>query len=80
MTPDEKKIIRDAIDEVVDSMTRTAAEKDLVKEIVSKIKEETTLSPKVFRKMARVAFNSNFSEEVAVHEDFEEAYQEILGE
>ena len=80
MNADEKKVVRDAIEEFVDSLTRAAAEKDLQKEIVAKIKEETTVSPKVFRKMAKVAFKANFSEEVAVNEEFEEAYQEIIGE
>ena len=80
MNTDEKKVVRDAIEEFVDSLTRAAAEKDLQKEIVAKIKEETTVSPKVFRKMAKVAFKANFSEEVAVNEEFEEAYQEIIGE
>lgn len=80
MTSDEKKIIQNAIDEMTDSMTRIAAEKDLQKEIVAKIKEETTLSPRIFRKMARVAFKANFSEEVAVNEEFAEMYQEVIGE
>lgn len=79
MTSDEKKIIQGALGEMTDSMTRVAAERDLQKDIVAKIKEETTITPKVFRKMARVAFAANFSEEVALHEEFEEVYQEING-
>ena len=79
MTQDEKKIIRDTLDEFVDSLTRVAAEKDLQKEMTARIKEETTIAPRVFRKMAKVAFASNFSEEVALHEEFEETYQEIIG-
>jgi len=79
MTSDEKKIVQGALSEMCDSFTRTAAERDLQKEIVSKIKEETTITPRVFRKMAKVAFAANFSEEVALHEEFEELYQEING-
>lgn len=78
MIEQEKKVIQGAISEMIDSMTRQAAEKDLQKEIVSKIKEETTVSPKIFRKLAKVAFAANFAEEVAVHSEFEEIYQEIL--
>ena len=74
----EKKVIQGALDEMLNSMTRVAAEKDLQKDIVSKIKEETTVTPKVFRKMASVAFKANFAEEVAVHEEFEELYQEVI--
>ena len=79
MTPDEKKIVQGALGEMTDSMTRVAAERDLQKDIVGKIKDETTITPKVFRKMAKVAFAANFSEEVALHEEFEEVYQEING-
>ena len=78
MNTEEKAIVRGAITEMVDSMTRQAAERDLQKEIVAKVKEETTVSPKVFRKMARVAFNANFVEEVATHEEFESLYEEIV--
>ena len=74
----EKKIIQNALEEMINSFHRTAAEKDLQKEIVAKVKEETTVSPQVFRKMSKVAFKANFSEEVALHEEFEELYQEVI--
>ena len=76
----ERKVVQGALEEMMNSMTRVAAEKDLQKEIVAKVKEETTVSPKVFRKMARVAFKANFAEEVQTHEEFEELYQEIISE
>jgi hypothetical protein len=80
MTSEEKNIIKDAIKEMVDSMTRTAAERDLQKELVKNVKDTTTVTPKVFRKMARVAFAANFSEEVAVNEEFEQLYTELMGQ
>ena len=61
----EKKVIQDAIEEMINSFTRMDAERDLIKEIVAKVKEETTVSPRVFRKMAKVAYKANFAEEVA---------------
>lgn len=74
----EKKIIQDAIEEMINSFTRIDAERDLIKEIVARVKEETEVSPRTFRKMAKVAYKANFSEEVAQHEEFEELYQEII--
>ena len=79
MITQEKEIIRKAINEMTDSMTRIAAERDLMKEIVARVKENTTVTPKVFRKMARVAYKSNFAEEVATHEEFESMYVELMG-
>ena len=80
MTDNEKIIVKDAIKEMVDSMTRVAAERDLQKEMSKQVKENTTVTPKVFRKMARVAFAANFSEEVAVNEEFEQLYTELMGQ
>ena len=62
---------------MIDSMTRTAAERDLQKNIVARIKDETTVTPKVFRRMARVAFAANFMEEKQNNEEFENLYEEV---
>jgi len=78
MTPEQKKVIRGAIEEMIDSYHRVAAERDLQKEIVGRIKEETEMTPKVFRRMARTAFNANYAEEKYTNEEFEAAYEEIV--
>lgn len=78
MNPDEKKLVRGAIEEMIDSMHRAAAERDLQKEIVARIKEETTVTPRVFRRMAKVAFNSSYSQEAALNDEFESLYEEVL--
>ena len=80
MTNEEKITIQKSITNMVDSMTRVAAERDLQKEIVKEVKDGTTITPRVFRKMARTAYRANFSEEVAVHEEFEQLYTELMGE
>ena len=79
LTDNDKMIVKDAITEMVDSMTRVAAERDLQKQLSQQVKENTTVTPKVFRKMARVAFAANFAEEQAVHEEFEVLYKELMG-
>lgn len=78
MTPEQKEIVAKSIAEMTDSMTRTAAERDLQKSIVRRIKEETTVEPKIFRRMARVAFKATFTDEKFENEEFEELYQKIL--
>lgn len=75
--PEEQKIIKDCLSEMVDSMIRVAAERDLMKEIVARVKEDTTVKPKVFRRMAKVQFQSNFSEVVAEDEEFVELYEKL---
>jgi len=75
--PEEQKIIKDCLREMVDSMIRVSAERDLMKEIVSRVKDETTVKPKIFRRMAKVQFASNFSEVVADNEEFVEIYEKL---
>ena len=77
MTTEEKTLVKKSIQEMIDSMTRTAAERDLQKNIVARIKDETTVTPKVFRRMARVAFAANFMEEKQNNEEFENLYEEV---
>lgn len=73
-----KDQLKDAIRELSDSMTRVAAEKDLQKEIISKVHEELDLSKKLVRKVATVYFKSTFEQEKESAEEFETAYSEIF--
>jgi hypothetical protein len=75
--PEERKIIKDCLQEMVDSMIRVAAERDLMKEIVARVKEETEVDTKIFRRMAKVQFASNFSEVVAQDEEFVVLYEKL---
>jgi len=75
--PEERKIIKDCLQEMVDSMIRVAAERDLMKEIVARVKDETTVKPKIFRRMAKTQYASNFSEVVAEDEEFVEMYERL---
>lgn len=75
--PEEQKVIKDCLQEMVDSMIRVSAERELMKEIVARVKEETTVKPKIFRRMAKVQFASNFSEVVAEDEEFVEVYEKL---
>lgn len=78
ISDNDKKIIKDAINDMVDSMIRVSAEKDLQKELSKQVKDSTPVSPRVFRKMASVAYKANFAEEQAVNEEFEVLYKEIV--
>lgn len=75
-----KKRIKKALQEISDSMTRTEAERDLVKEIVKDVCEEFKLNKKTFRRMAKTYHKRNFSVEVALDEEFETMYENITGE
>lgn len=78
--PADQKKIRDALQEISHSLTRTEAERDLIKDIIKTTCDQFELDKKIFRKMAKVYHRSNFTEEVAEHSEFEVMYQTITGQ
>ena len=79
--PADRKKIKDALQEISNSMTRMESERDLVKDIKADLAEEykDKLTKKQIARMARVYHKQNFDEEVASHEQFEMLYEEITG-
>jgi hypothetical protein len=78
LTTQNKDKLRKAIIEIADSLTRIAAERDLQKEIIKKTSEELTIDKKIIRRMAKVYFNANFTQEVELDEEFEETYRDTV--
>lgn len=78
--PAKKKILLDGLQEISHSKSRMGAERDLVKEIVNKLHEETAIEKKIIRRLAKVFHASNFTEEVAADEEFEILYSNLTGE
>ena len=74
----DKQKLKGAIQEVSDSMTRAAAERDLQKEIINKISEELDLDKKIIRRLGKAYFKANFSEEAENNSVFEEFYEGVL--
>lgn len=68
------KVIRDCSD----SLTRIAAERDLIKESIVEISKKLELPKPLVRKMVKVYFKQNYDEEVAVHDQFETLYETVV--
>lgn len=77
LNPEELKMIVDAITTINDSMTRVAAERDLVKDTVNKIHEETGFPKKLLRRIARTHYNRSFEMDLQENRDFESTYETI---
>ena len=75
--PADRKKIQASMQEISDSLTRQAAEREYVKEAIAETCEKFDLDKKIFRKMVRVFHKANFTEEVAEHEQFEVMYETI---
>lgn len=78
LSPEDKKVLRKAIMEMNDSMTRVGAERDLQKEIINDTYDKLGVDKKMIRRMAKVYFRANFNDEVAEANEFEEFYQEVI--
>ena len=73
----DKDKLKGVINELNDSMTRVAAERDLQKNVINDICEELQLNKKEFRKLAKVYHKQNFDDEVGTHNDFENLYKAV---
>ena len=77
LTPEQKKDLQGAIQEISNSMIRTEAERDLIREIVKEQSDTLQIPKKVNSKIAKTYHKQNLAQEVADHEDFVELYEKI---
>lgn len=77
LTQEQKKALQGAIQEISNSMVRTEAERDLIKEIVKEQSDQLQIPKKVISKIAKTFHKQNLAQEVADHEDFVELYEKI---
>ena len=78
LTPEQKKELQGAIQEISNSMLRSEAERDLVKEIVKEQSDKLQIPKKVISKIAKTFHKQNLAQEVADHEDFVELYEKVI--
>jgi hypothetical protein len=77
MSPTDKAKILGMLSEISNSLTRIESERDLIKEILERMQDETEIPKKLGRKLARVYHKRNFEEEVAEQNDFVEIYEKV---
>lgn len=80
--PEEKKQISKALQEISDSMTRIASERDLIKEIKVTLLEDhkDKLTSKQINKLAKTFHNQSFRKENAEFDEFLYLYETVTGE
>jgi vacuolar-type H+-ATPase catalytic subunit A/Vma1 len=77
LTPEQKKDLQNAIREISNSMTRTEAERDLIKDIVKAQSDNLQIPKKIISKIAKTFHKQSLHQEVADHEDFVELYEKV---
>ena len=76
--PADKEKLLKVLKTCSDALTRTEAEKDLIREEVKAICEELQLPKRLVARMVKVYHKQNYDEEVAVHEQFETLYETVV--
>jgi hypothetical protein len=79
-SPADRKKIKDALQEISDSMTRIDGERSLIAQIKADLHEDfkQQLTKKQISKMARVYHKQTFTQEQRDADEFETLYQEVV--
>lgn len=67
------------IKEISAAMTRSEAERDLIRTLKKAAKEEHELAPKVLNRLVRAYHKGTFQEEKATNQEFEDLYLQLVG-
>lgn len=78
LTSDQKQQLKKAIQELNDSMTRAAAERELQKEGIDTVSQKLGLDKKLVRRLAKTYFKANFNQESEENKMFEEFYAVVI--
>jgi uncharacterized protein YaaR (DUF327 family) len=77
LNPEELKAYKNAIDEIVNSMLRSSAESELVKDICDVQKEKYGIPPATTKKVATVIFKDNLEDERDKFETIESLVERV---
>jgi hypothetical protein len=78
LTEEDRKILRKAVMEMNDSMTRVGAERELQKETTNEVADKLGIDKKLFKRMAKSYFLANYKDVVHENNDFEEFYSAVM--
>ena len=74
----DKKKLRDLITEISNCLLRMDAERDLIKEILQRGKEELEIQPKTLRALARIYHKNSLMEDKMSSEEIFDLYEETF--
>ena len=77
LTDEQKKQLKGAIQEISNSMLRSEAERDLVREIVKEQSAELQIPKKIISKIAKTFHKQSLTQDIQDHEDFVELYDKV---
>lgn len=78
LTEQQKKDIKNCLQEISNSYTRIEAERDLIKDVLNRMADEFEMNKKLSRRLAKVYHKRNIAEEIAANEELTETYDQIV--
>jgi len=76
-SPEDRKKIRNALQEISNSLTRIEAERDMIKDILQNVEDNFELPKKYTRKIAKIYHKQNFTEVKEEASDLETLYETV---
>jgi len=76
-SPEDRKAIKNALQEISSSFTRMEAERDLIKDILQTVQDNQNIPKKYVRKLAKIYHKQNFSEVQQEFDDVETLYETV---
>lgn len=78
LSESQKKDVKNCLQEISNSWTRTEAERDQIKAIVDRMEEEFEIPKKLARRLARVFHKRSIAEEIAAANELNDVYDDII--
>ena len=73
-TSQQKTEIKGCLQEISNSLTRIEAERDLIREVLSRMADEFEINKRLARRLAKVYHKRNIEEEVAQVQELNDTY------
>ena len=74
----DRQKIRQGVEEISNSLTRIAAERDLIKEVLSNLEDAVGIKKKYLRQMAKFYHKQNLTEVSSEFDDIESLYESTM--
>lgn len=76
-SPEDRKAIKNALQEISNSLTRIEGERDLIKDILQTVQDNQSIPKKYVRKLAKIYHKQNYNEVQQEQDDLETLYETV---
>lgn len=76
-SPEDRKAIKNALQEISNSLTRIEGERDLIKDILQTVQDNQNIPKKYVRKLAKIYHKQNYNEVQQEQDDLETLYETV---